>query len=112
MAENFDMEQVEAVSSVSQQAVQFDPKPLDVLYRVNWFESVNFIPDLERVSYLAVHCNPSQMVENICHRWGYAKGMPLGHHDQGIAEPIVAEERRDFEGLGYEWQPVMVSACV
>ena len=44
------------------------------------------------------------MVENICRRWGYAKGTPLGRHDQGIVEPIAAEERRDFEGLGYEWQ--------
>ena len=44
------------------------------------------------------------MVENICCRWGYTKGTPLGQHAQGIAEPVAAEERRDFQGLGYEWQ--------
>ena len=31
--------------------------------------------------------------------------MPLGHHGQGIAEPIKAEEHKDFEGLGYDLQP-------
>ena len=75
------------------------------MFRVNRFEPVNFIPVLERISSLAVHCNPSRMVENICRRWSYAKGMPLGQHGQGIVEPVATEERRDFEGLGYEWQP-------
>ena len=45
------------------------------------------------------------MVENICRRWDYAKETPLGRHGQGIAESVAVEERRDFEGLGYEWQP-------
>ena len=47
IAENFDKEKVEAVSSVSLQIVQFNPKPSDILYRVNLFELVNFIPVLE-----------------------------------------------------------------
>ena len=42
------------------------------------------------------------MVENACHRWGYVKGTPLRRYGQGIAELIVAEERRKVEGLGYE----------
>ena len=45
------------------------------------------------------------MVENICRRWGYEKGTPLGHHGHGIAEPVTTEEREKFQGLGYEWQP-------
>ena len=102
VVENFDKEPVEVVSSVSQQTVQFDHKPSNDLYHANRFEPVNFILDLERVSSLAVHCNPSRMVENICRRWGYAKGTPLGRHGQQITEPIAAEERKDFEGLGYE----------
>ena len=92
MAENFDKERVDAISSVSRQTVWFDPKPSDVLYRVNRFEPVNYIPDLECVSSLAVHSNPFRMVKNLCHRWGYMKGTPLGRHGQGIAEPITAEE--------------------
>ena len=44
------------------------------------------------------------MVENLCRRWGYEKGVPLGRYSQGIVEPITAEERRDHEGLGYDWQ--------
>ena len=92
MAENFDKEQVEVVSSVSQQTVWFDPKLSDTLYRVNRFEPINYIPDLERVSPLAVHSNPFRMVENLCHRWGYVKGTPLGRYGQGIAKPITAEE--------------------
>ena len=75
------------------------------MFRVNWFEPVNFIPILECVSSLAVHCNPSWMVENICRRWGYAMGMPVGRHGQGIVELVAAEERRHFEGLRYKWQP-------
>ena len=105
MAENFDKDRIEAVSSVSQQTVQFDPKPSDTLYRVNRFEPINYIPDLERVNCLTIHSNPFRMVENLCHRWGYEKGTPLGQYGQRIAEPIMAEERRDFEGLGYDWQP-------
>ena len=77
MAENFDKEQVKAVSSVSLQTVQFDPKPSDTLYHVNQFELVNFILDLERVSCMAVRSNPFRMVENLCHRWGYVKETPL-----------------------------------
>ena len=46
MVENLDRERVEEVSSISPQTVHFDPKPSDTLYRVNRFESVNFIPDL------------------------------------------------------------------
>ena len=105
MVESFDKELVDAISSVSQQTVRFDPKPSDVMYRVNRFEPVNYIPDFERVSYLAVHSNPSWMVENIYCRWGYAKGTPLGRHGKGSPKPITVEEHRDFEGLGYEWQP-------
>ena len=45
------------------------------------------------------------MVENLCRRWGYEKGAPLGQYGQGIVEPITAEERRDYKGLGYDWQP-------
>ena len=45
------------------------------------------------------------MVKNLCHKWGYVKGTPLGRYGQGIAEPIMAEERKDSEGLGYDWQP-------
>ena len=44
------------------------------------------------------------MVENVCHKWGYVKGTTLERYGQGIAEPIVAEERRDSEGLGYNPQ--------
>ena len=105
MAENFDRDRVEAVSSVSLQTVHFDPKPSDTLYRVNRFEPINFILDLECASRLAVHSSPFRMVENLCRRWGYEKGAPLGQYDQGIIEPITAEERRDHEGLGYNWQP-------
>ena len=92
MAEKFDKEQVEAVSSVPLQTVWFDHKPSDTLYRVNRFEPVNFIPDLEHVSCLAIHCNPLRMVENLCHRWGYEKGAPLGRYGQRIVEPVIAEE--------------------
>ena len=60
----FDKEKVKAISSVSLQTVQFDPKPSNILYRVNRFELVNFIPDLQRV-ILAIHSNPSSMVENL-----------------------------------------------
>ena len=77
MVENFDRERDEAVSSVSPQTVHFDPKPSDTLYRVNCFESINFIPDLERVSRLTAHGSPPRMVENLCCRWGYEKGAPL-----------------------------------
>ena len=105
MAESFDKEPANAISSVSQQTIRFDPKPSNVMYRVNRFELVNYIPDLECGNSLAVHSSSSRMVENICRRWGYAKGTPLGRHGQGIAEPIMAEEHRDFEGLGYDWQP-------
>ena len=73
MAENFDKEQVEVVSFVSQQTVRFDPKLSDTLYCVNRFELVNYIPDLEHVSSLAIHSNPFWMVENLYHRWGYVK---------------------------------------
>ena len=62
------------------------------MYHVNWFELINYIPDLERVSSLAVHSNPSRMVENIYRRWGYTKGTPLERHGQGITEPIIVEE--------------------
>ena len=55
MVENFDRGMSEAVSLVSPWTVHFHSKPLDVLYRVNWFEPVNFIPDLECVSRLAAH---------------------------------------------------------
>ena len=68
MAKNFDKERVEVVSFVSLQTVQFDPKPSNTLYRVNRFELVNFIPDLERASHLAVHSNPFLIVENLCRR--------------------------------------------
>ena len=105
MAKNFDKERVKAVSSASLQTVQFDPKPFDILYRVNRFEPVNFIPALEHARHLAIHSNPFLMVENLGRRWGYEKGEPLKRYIQGIAEPIIAEERRDFEGLGYNWQP-------
>ena len=44
------------------------------------------------------------MIENLCRRWGYQKGIPLGWYGQGIIEPIAAEEQRDFEGLRYDWQ--------
>ena len=37
MVENFDKELVDVISSVSRQTLRFDPKPLDVMYRVNWF---------------------------------------------------------------------------
>ena len=33
------------------------------------------------------------------------KGTPLGRYGQGITEPITTEEQRDFEDLGYNWQP-------
>ena len=105
MVENFKKEKVEVVSSMSLQTVQFDLKPSDVLYHVNRFESVNIIPDLERASHLAIHSNSLLMVENLCCRWGYEKGTPLGRYGQGIVEPIAAAERRDFEGHGYDWQP-------
>ena len=101
MAENIDKERVKAVSSVFLQTIQFDPKPSDTLYRVNRFWRVKFNPDLEHASHMAIHSNPSLMVENLCRRWGYEKGAPLGRYDQGIVEPITAKERRDFEGLGY-----------
>ena len=68
MAENFEKEWIEAISSVSSQIVQFDLDLFDALYRVNRSEPVNYIPDLECVSSLAVHSNPFQMVENLCHR--------------------------------------------
>ena len=45
------------------------------------------------------------MVENVCRRWGYEKGTPLGRHGQGIADPVTTEEHGKFQGLGYEWQP-------
>ena len=32
-------------------------------------------------------------------------GLPLKRYGQGIAEPIAVEERRDHEGLKYDWQP-------
>ena len=105
MAENFDKERVEAVSSVSPQIVHLDPKPFNTLFHINRFEAVNFIPALKCAYHLAIHSNPFLMVENLCHRWGYNKGTPLRQYDQGIAEPITADERRDFEGLGYDWQP-------
>ena len=45
------------------------------------------------------------MVESFCCRWGYEKGASLEQYGQGIIEPITTEERRDHEGLGYDWQP-------
>ena len=45
------------------------------------------------------------MVKNVCHRWGYEKGTPVGHHYQGITELVTVEERKYHEGLEYEWQP-------
>ena len=92
MVENFEKEWIEVISSISSRTVQFDPELLNTLYRVNRSEPVNFITDLERVNTLAIHNNPFQMVKNVCHRWGYIKGTPLGQYSQGIAEPIVAEE--------------------
>ena len=77
MVENFEKERIETISSVSSQTVKFDPELSNTLYRVNRSESVNFIPDLEHVSSLAIDNNPFWMVENVCHRWGYVKGMPL-----------------------------------
>ena len=44
------------------------------------------------------------MFKNLCSYWGYEMGTPLGWYGQGIAEPIAATERRDNEGLGYDWQ--------
>ena len=88
MAENFDKGKVKAVSSISLQTIQFDPKPSDVLYRVNRFEPVNFIPVLERAS-MAVCSNPSLMFENLCCHWGYEMGTPLRRYDQGIVEPVA-----------------------
>ena len=78
MVENFKKERIEAVAPISLQTVPFDPELSDALYRVNRCEPINFIPDLERVNSLAVHSNPFRMVKNVCHRWGYVKGTPLG----------------------------------
>ena len=36
---------------------------------------------------------------------GLCEGNATRTTGQGIAEPIMAEERKDFEGLGYDWQP-------
>ena len=68
MVENFDKEPVDVISSVSRQTLRFEPKLSDIMYRVNRFEPVNYIPALERVDFLAVHNIPSQMVENVRHR--------------------------------------------
>ena len=102
MAENFEKERIEAVSSVSSQTVQFDSELSNALYHVNRSEPVNFIPDLERVNSLAIHNNLFQMVENVCHKWGYVRKTSLRQYGQGIAEPIVVGERRDSEGLRYD----------
>ena len=103
MAENFDEGSVEEDSSL--QTICFDPKPTDTLYHVTRFELVNFIPVLEHASHLAIHGSPLRMIENFCHRWGYAKGTLLGQYGQGIAELVKVEERRDHESLEYDWQP-------
>ena len=92
MAENFEKERIEAVAPISSHTIPFDPKLSAALYRVNWCESVSFVPDLEHVNCLAIHSNPFRMVENVCYRWGYVKGTPLGRYGQGIAEPIRAAE--------------------
>ena len=41
------------------------------------------------------------MVENLCRRWGYEKGTPLGRYGEGIVEPVAAAERKYNEGFGY-----------
>ena len=78
MAENFEKERIEAIAPISSHTIPFDPELSAALYRVNRCEPVSFVPDLECVNSLAVHSNPFRMVENVCHRWGYVKGAPLG----------------------------------
>ena len=77
MVENLDRQRF---SSVSPQTVYFDSKPFDILYHINRFEPVNFIPDLKCVSRLTAHGSPFWMVENLCCRWNYEKGASLGRY--------------------------------
>ena len=102
----FEKEQIEVVSSVSSQTVQFDPELSNTLYRFNRSEPVNYILDFELINSFTNHNNTVQMVENVCRRWDYVMGTPLGRYGQGIAEPIMAEEQRDSKGLGYDLQSI------
>ena len=69
MVEDFEKERVKAVTSVSPQTVLFDHKPSDTLHHINRFELVNYIPDLECFSHLAICSNPFSIVENLYRRW-------------------------------------------
>ena len=68
MAENFDREGVEAVSSLSLQTVHFEPMPFDLLFHVNQFELVNYILTFQHITCLVVYYNVASMVENLCRK--------------------------------------------
>jgi hypothetical protein len=102
---------MEAISTISTEAnlsletIHFDPWPDDTLFRLNCFEPVNHIPLVDRIPFLSSHGNPSQMMRNLCQRWEYVEGAPLGKDGQGIAEPIQALPKLGREGLEYqEWE--------
>jgi hypothetical protein len=107
LAEDFERT-VETVANVSPKAdispdtIIFDPKPTDTLFRLNRFEPVNHIPLAGRVPFLALHFSPSRMMRNICKRWGYVMGDPLGRSTKGILEPLQPTYQHGTTGLGYQ----------
>jgi hypothetical protein len=107
LAENFDqpLESVSAVTpedAVDPPLIRLQSRSSDSRIRVDHMEPISLIPWVDRVPSLSYRFNPATMVKNLCQKWGYQRGTPLGLGGTGLLEPLELPENKSRAGLGYQ----------